>query len=489
MTENLRKCYVLALILVICIWAPDTLRAQYLPDGVWMTSKNPAPWDTSRPIPHIYKRATMLHFEGNSTFIDSMIVQVECGIGGYSIINDPEGNIYLYSHGYKIGNRYGELVAGGENLFNIPHNAELEEWTFLHFDYIHPQDCIILPDPKDSLIFHLIHMRHIINFNTSMHEKTEIYHTIVSMNDEERRGAVIQSPLKLSEEALIPGKMTATRHANGRDWWVICRSDVNGDILMFSLNQEGTSLSGRYSTNNRHGHIGDVRFSPDGRKLAQISRNYPKGIPPVYHQLHLMDFDPETGALENEIEIPLPFILRHIISKVEFSLDARKIYFHDYFHLFQVDLEREELNIEVIDVIELYNSRSFGFHLNFGSLKIAPNCKILTTSLAGLVYLHTIEHPDELGFQTLSNQRTLYNPDLFMRDFPNTPHYKLGEELREWCDSLDEHRRAPELVHRVQFRPEPGVPVFDPEMAAMPTHHLPQADTMFHKSQFKDTDE
>jgi hypothetical protein len=427
---------------MICAQA-QWANAQYWPDGVWMTAKTRYTGDTISTNPFRLKSANLLHFAPDTTFIDTLIVEVHMS-NGVSTINNSSGNLFMYSHGYRIGNRYGGLVSGGENLFNIPGNSELSEWQILYLDYIHPQDCIILPDPNDSLLFHMIHQRHRYHTTRNDYLKCELHHTIVSMHDEDRRGVVLQSPVLVVNDSMIPGKITATRHANGKDWWIISRkaSEVDNAILLFKLDESGLQLRSSTPTNAQPMHaIGDVRFSPDGKNLGLISRNLANVLHPVYHRLHLLPFDSENGTFGEETEILMPFVLKEIISKIEFSLNSRFLYFTDHYHLFQIDLQDPEFETVLIDAIEFYTTRG-GYALNFGSTKISPLCHILSTSLGGIHILSSIEEPDAAGFASLPNQRVLPNNNLYMRDFPNTPHYLMGDELLDYCEERKARMRS-----------------------------------------------
>ncbi|MBK6784894.1 MAG: hypothetical protein IPG79_14880 [Saprospiraceae bacterium] len=133
--------------------------------------------------------------------------------------------------------------------------------------------------------------------------------------------------------------LTAIRHENKRDWWILQPLVNDSVFLTFLLDENGIK---KMPDQNTHQYLdyersigaGTTRFSPDGKKFALY--NY-------YDQLHIYDFNRVTGLLSNhkKIEIYPPNEIDRTeirIGSVEWSPNSRFIYTASRLKLHQVDM-------------------------------------------------------------------------------------------------------------------------------------------------------
>jgi hypothetical protein len=196
---------------------------------------------------------------------------------------DEGGQLRFSTNGVYVANAAGNLMVNGDSL-NPSWYASL--WT-AHPSGMHiPQGILTLPCPDSTELYFIIHGT--IDDpgpNTAFH----LYLTTVNMALNEGAGGVVEKNQVLLTDTLIPGRITAVRHANGRDWWVICHKAFSNVFYRLLATPQGVSVAGTQAIGMVHSNlIGQSCFSPDGSRYAYY--NGPEG-------LEVYDFDRCTGLL------------------------------------------------------------------------------------------------------------------------------------------------------------------------------------------------
>src|SRR5204863_4650707 len=114
-------------------------------------------------------------------------------------------------------------------------------------------------------------------------------------------------------------KLAATSHCNGKDVWLVSHdflSDVFRSHLITSAGINTVAVTSTVGpvTNSVNNTAGQMKFSPDGRKL---------GLACLETNLELYDFDPSTGLVSNAIIIGAN---HQMCYGCEFSPDGTKFY-------------------------------------------------------------------------------------------------------------------------------------------------------------------
>lgn len=98
-------------------------------------------------------------------------------------------------------------------------------------------------------------------------------------------------------------KITAVRHANGSDIWVLAHEYNSNDFLAFLFTSSGFSTTPVISSIGKvHGDpstvdaIGEMKASPNGSKIAVVTSHHP--------DIELFDFNRSTGQITNQILLP-----------------------------------------------------------------------------------------------------------------------------------------------------------------------------------------
>lgn len=251
---------------------------------------------------------------GNSAMINFSDGQANAAVtpiqimfpNGCSSISNSSGNLILLSDG---------IVAKQGGFYNINNGNELNGNNFSS------QSSIIIPQPGNERRYYL--------FTVDMYIPPVftdgVNYSIVDFPTSGSASVTSKNNLLLNENAQ---KITATKHSNGRDYWVVTHGfgDNQGDkFYSYVLNDStlntnpvitsiGHSHNGNTSSNNG---AGSMKISPDGSKLALVIPD--DGIVDVY------DFDNSTGKVRNLVSSS-PGQFEHV-NGIEFSPDNSKLYF------------------------------------------------------------------------------------------------------------------------------------------------------------------
>lgn len=216
---------------------------------------------------------------------------------GCATISDPLGNLLFYTDGSDIWNRNHQIMPNGSGLLG---------------DTSSTQSTIIVPKPEDANIYYVF---------TADEERGPhgINYSEVDIGLDGGLGDITVKNVPLYTPSME--KLTAVKHANGRDVWVLTHDWYNADFKVFLVTPAGVittpvistaGLNMTYTTNGTEA-IGYLKVSPDGKKVA---------ICHVKRGLELLDFDTSTGKLSNALVLNR----RNNQYGVEFSPSSQVLY-------------------------------------------------------------------------------------------------------------------------------------------------------------------
>ena len=241
--------------------------------------------------------------------------------------------------------------------------------------------------------------------------------------------------VSIINDTLAYGRIVASRHANGRDWWII--------VPQFDSNQYYTIL---FTSNG----IEDIQtiemgeqvltggfqssFSPDGKKYARIDIKY---AGESEHQVTLYDFDRCTGVFTN----PISFTFIDLAfggGGLAFSENSRFLYVTSWFNVYQFDLNASNIEATMIKVAEYdgFEDPIYDLNTDFKLAQLGPNGKIYIACATNANYLHIIHTPNNRGLACNVEQHGLELAALNDRSIPNFPYYGLGPLDGSPCDTL-----------------------------------------------------
>ncbi len=369
----------------------------------------------------------------------SFFKSINKGRSGTVSISDSTGNLILYGGYNKAQNK--KRV----QLYNKFHMPILNSDTLFADDFYHTITLTPYPGNDSLLYLFSIGVVGIIPYG--------LHYSVVNYKANNDSGVVIQKNIQLNNEPAFDG-LTAVRHGNGRDWWLIFQKWDNvsftpsNSFYIYKIDQSGIVLD---SVQN----IGPFHTTGGGAALFNSAGNLFYFID-WRGAIFKYDFDRCSGLFSNPLIIeperlqgPYPYYLSCALSP-----DETKLYVSSYAHaysgsldtLYQYDLTAANIGSTRTPVYILPNSS-----IGMGMLKLAPDNKIYlqcgdenfwypypdTAYTQYNTHLSVINQPDSLGlacdFQPFSfylgGARTYVG-------FPNNPDYELGAWVGSPCDTL-----------------------------------------------------
>ena len=304
------------------------------------------------------------------------------------------------------------------------------------------QEMIIVPSPGNSNLYYLFH--------TGVTDYGEIYFSLIDISLNNGLGKVVQKNVLLDSlnGAYVTDGITAVKHGNGRDWWLIFRiwnGTYNNKFYKFLVTPSG--ISGPFIQN-----IGllsgtntiRLKFNNRGNKFIVLNNS---GL------LELFDFDRCTGLISNpqfikgEDGVPEHYFWSAAFSPNDSLLYVATNQVSSYLYQLNLSSTNMYLNRYTVDAV----TYPFGAG---GDLKLAPNGSIYwscawsdsgqwnfpypdTAYVTENMNLSVIANPNNLGVQCnylrygfyLEHRRTYWG-------LPNNPNYDLPALGGSICDSL-----------------------------------------------------
>lgn len=369
-------------------------------------------------------------------------------------ITDSEGNLQFSTNGAFLGNALGDTLLNGTGLNPSNYTSNYPEG--LHIS----QACLILPKPEAPGIYFLIH--NTVDLYTPGSPAQRLYLTTVDMNQNNGLGVAVSKNLVLLTDTLAAGRITAVRHANGRDWWVLCQQLASNVYHRLLVTPAGISEAQQQSIGEQRQYSGgQACFSPQGDRFACYRGNQGD-------DLDIFDFDRCTGLLSNPLRIVINDA--NIAGGLAFSPNGRYLYVSSVEHVYQFDTWASDIASSrvTIAVWDGFYSPSPPFATMFDIAQLAPDGKIYIATGNGTLHLHVINEPDLPGFNCGMVQHGVELPRYFMNSLPNHPNYHLGPVDGSVCDSLgiDSHVREEEMAAALRVYPNPSSGVFSLGYAA-----------------------
>ncbi len=377
--------------------------------------------------------------------------------GTEATICDAQGNFLMSTNGIWIANANNDTMLNGSGLNP---NGITGNWAF-GLPMI--ANAIFLPFPGDSNRFVLFH--HTADLIGSNYKTLELLYSEINIQlDNSLGGVVLKNQIVLQDT--LAGGITACKHANGRDWWVVMIEDSSDIVYRMLLSPSGIqSIStAPLGIDFAFGVDIQISFSQDGTKF--ICSKTDGGVIKE-HFVRVLDFDRCSGTFSN----PRVFDVSGSIGwGLAFSPSGRFAYACSSNNIYQFDLD--SLTIDTVATYDGFISPpgSSCCATSFWNMYLAANGKIYITSGSSVQHLHEMNYPDSAGVACDVQQHALdLGSYLHLRAVPNHPNYNLGPVIGSVCDTLSVGLAEP--AHDFHFSISPN-PVSDGVVKL--TYLLPQ---------------
>ena len=344
--------------------------------------------------------------------------------------SDIQGKLRFFYDGFRLGNAIDySIVQNGDTL-----NPGIVWQTYNGALYPTSDASIFIPPITLDSILLLLHLP--LDYVTGVNYpfSTHLNLTKININSNDGKGKVISKNESILSATLSPIVLSACKHSNGRDWWLICKNNQGPEyykiLLMhnriFKIDSQviGESILD-YSI------VGNSIFSPNGKKFVRISN---------LDGLQIFDFDRCEGILSNYTTIlndSFKLGENSISVNVAISEDSRFLYASTSTKIFQYDLNAVNIenSMEIIGEWDGFIYKN-SFTTQFCNLQLAPDGKIYVSCSSGNIFLHVIEKPDLKGKDSAFKLRGVTLPTNIACGLGNYPNYLLGPEQGSICDSL-----------------------------------------------------
>ncbi len=346
-------------------------------------------------------------------------------------ICDESGKLLYYTNGISLCGING-ILQNGSGLNPCSYTGGYSD-IGLNID----QAALFIPKPGSSRYYYLFHFS---NDAPDSARPWTIYYSLIDKQGNNDTGIVAEKNIPIYRgPELRGGGMTACKHANGRDYWLVMEGFNNNRFYKFLITSD--SIKGPYVQD-----IGPIfpvgydvaysKFSQDGSKYAT---SILAGAP-----ILVLNFDRCSGEFSNPItlkKLSTAFPDQDSIFgcyAVEFSPSGQFLYVTNPQELVQYDL----WSANVQDSLQLFHGDSSDYY-SIGELQLSVNGKLYAgTWNGGLEALHVVNHPDLRGDSAgfvYQGQPTL---SIASNCLPNLINYRLGPLVGSGCDTITAIKEA-----------------------------------------------
>ncbi len=358
-----------------------------------------------------------------------------------SCLSDANGQLLLYTNGQTIhGDSHGPII-DGEVVNYSPKwdglTTTQADGTIKPLGFRSVQCAGFIPQPESDTIIALYQ-------NFEMHQQAEFptgYRELwmgkVARNSNGEL-EIYNKDFVLNNRLFKGGALTACRHGNGRDWWML---QFNMDtVYHYLIDPSGIHLDHlSVLPFVLRGTLGPTKFSPDGDRFALY------GTYDFISSNHMTDFmfagfDRCSGDLINPEVHLQPGYRVTLDPGLEFSPDGTKLYTSTETRIFQFDFNSQDVINSRVTIAEFDGSicEDFGsgFPLNFGQMQIAPDNKIYVGRAIQCFNISVIDFPNEKGLACNFRHDEVELPTYTNSAVPSFNTYRLGPLDGSPCDTL-----------------------------------------------------
>ncbi len=301
--------------------------------------------------------------------------------GGTATISNNNGQLLFYSNGLHVwDSTHSNFVSG------------------LRGHDVNYQGALFVPHPDST------HLYFIFTSNGATTPNPDLYYSIINMKLRSGRGDILTSQKNISLGFPVYQKLTAVRHANRRDYWVVTQKFNSDSLFSYLISPYGISktpvISQIYKPifSTTIPIRGVLKLSPDGKRICSLNTG---------DSSFIADFDASTGKINN------PWLFKDVsYAAIGLEYSAKSKYLYTVISggpgiVYQYDLSANTKN-------EFLSSRTTidsGFEKKQGMfnalLQLGPDGKIYIP-VYGDDYLHVINNPDLEGLRCAPQRDYVY---------------------------------------------------------------------------------
>ena len=358
-------------------------------------------------------------------------------------ICDTTGNLLFYTNGQYIANKNHDTLKNSQD-FNPGYATDVYYFAGLGIT----EGIVIIPKPEHSAFFSLFYVTFDqIEVNSIfITQPLHLSYSEIDISKDNGLGEMTLKNLFLIEDTLTQGLLTASKHANGRDWWIISHEYSTNRFYSWLLAPD--TIKGPFSQwigiDIDYDAISQANFSPDGSKYSMVNH--------IQNTVSILDFDRCTGQFSNAL-VDSGFAMS-VLDGCAFSPNSRFLYVSDPLALWQYDMYATNVVGSRIQIADWDGSED-PLETWFFYMQIAPDNKIYMSTKNGCESMHVINEPDSLGLACNFVQMGLELPKV-NASIPYFPNYDLGPLPGSSCDTLYTNLDSHTTNHEFRIYPNPA---------------------------------
>ncbi len=388
---------------------------------------------------------TKINFQTNPITLDSLERDYSLYFTNTSLSDPLTGELQFYTNGISVRDKTHSIMQNGDSInygTNVWKNTRIGGYRCMW-------GALALPVIGQQNQYYLFHLRLQQGVPVYSHLPLDLLYTKIDMTLNNGKGRAIAKNQSILHDSLA-NILTATKHANGRDWWVLQQSTHGHRFHLFLLDPTGIHAMPPQVIGNPIYSIGEGGgfFSPDGSKYVFFDADT---------GFYLFDFDRCTGRLSNRRLLPF----NRLISAgagfcdLKFSPNSQLLYLSNFQYITQYDLNAPDIAASQ-DTVAVYDGFMQGNNqVNFFLMQNAPNDKIYVAAISG-GYLSVIDEPNIRGIGCHVIQHGLKLRGYNSSSMPNFPNYRLGALAGSGCDSLTVATQGVDRAKEACFRVFPN---------------------------------
>ncbi|MDQ3141148.1 MAG: hypothetical protein M3Q56_02755, partial [Bacteroidota bacterium] len=327
-------------------------------------------------------------------------------------IADQDGNLLYYSNGYDVEDANFKKVQGATNLGT-------RYWG--DGGLVCNQGVMFLPMPSNANNYYLFYVNKVLNSPNFYVLDLKYLIINIDSNSVIKKGVVVH-------DTLNEGCLSACKHANGRDWWIILNKANTNIFYKFLITDSGIVFIDKQAIGPQFIEgVGQALFSPNGEYFAiyeSISNR--EGA-----YFYLYNFNRCTGSIS---ELQNSHIGKMGLGGISFSPDSKLFYHSSGLLLSQTSIQQAN-PLDAFEEIEIITDQT-PWGSQYFIHQLGPDGRIYISNAYSNFVIHRINKPNERGVDCLPRSNSFVLKTLGRRGVPNMPNFRLGPIDGSSCDTL-----------------------------------------------------
>ncbi len=359
---------------------------------------------------------------------------------GPAQISDPiSGRLLFYTNGCKIIDSTHQVMENGDRINEGEYYNNFCEGSIGYYPL--SNSILLLPNLIEDHGYYMIHKTKYFDSLVC----SDLRYSYIDMSKNNGLGSVtIKNQLIDDSKNFSCGYLTAIKHGNQKDWWIIQSRQDSNLFHTYLLQNEGIESFDVQEIGVPLWHPGQATFTPDG--MRYVAYDDGKGI-------LCMDFNRNTGYFSNTRFAQIKY--DSLLGGLAISPNSRFAYAILDKEIYQVDLMEEDLSDGIVKVATAREDIGTWFEQNFGSATLGPDCKVYVAPGSGSRAMHVIHKPDLKGIECDVRQQDVKffysRSNAYLHSYIN---YNIDEE--RYCDPTITMYDATQLPDHLDIKIAPN---------------------------------